>query len=97
MLGLPYTKAFSDNIYNRKYDDRLLSVHVTKLITLNNSGEIKTKPAQNGIQKLREIGLFPDLVMCRSENPMDSSIRKKVSKFSQINPQRVFFLFNFLK
>lgn len=87
--SLPYTKAFSDNIYNRKYDDRLLSVHVTKLITLNNSGEIKTKPAQNGIQKLREIGLFPDLVMCRSENPMDSSIRKKVSKFSQINPQRI--------
>lgn len=88
---MPYTKAFSDNIYNQKYKDRLLSVHVTKLITLNNSGEVKTKPAQNGIQKLRETGLFPDLLICRSDLPMNSMIRNKISKFSQVNPKNVFF------
>lgn len=91
LLGMPYTKAFSDNIYNQKYGDRLLSVHVTKLLTLNSSGEIKTKPAQNGIQKLRETGLFPDLIMCRNDFPMSVDIRNKISKFSQIDPQRVHF------
>lgn len=90
-LGMPYTKAFSDNLYKRKYRDRLMCVHVTKLITILSSGEVKTKPAQNGIQKLRETGLFPDLVMCRNDRPMTNEIREKMIAFSQVDPERVIF------
>jgi CTP synthase (UTP-ammonia lyase) len=62
--------AFSRATFNR-FDqrNRLMSVHVTKLLDEEN-GEIKTKPAQNSLTKLCENGLAPDLLMCRSKNPL---------------------------
>lgn len=92
-VGVQYTKAFSDNLYNKNYRDRLMSIHVTYLLNLKSNGELKTKPAQNGFQKLREMGLSPDLLMCRSERPIDENMREKIVGFTQIDPDCVRFAF----
>uniref|UniRef100_A0A914GXE6 CTP synthase n=1 Tax=Globodera rostochiensis TaxID=31243 RepID=A0A914GXE6_GLORO len=86
--GMPYTKAFSDAFQRKSYRNRFLTVHVTKL--LHEEGEIKTKPAQNGIRSLRETGLIPDLLMCRSQKPITPALRAKIAAFSQLEPTEIF-------
>lgn len=65
--GMPFITAFSERLWDYRPNVRLMVVHVTMLLHMPATGELKTKPAQNGIKKLREAGLFPDLIMCRSE------------------------------
>uniref|UniRef100_A0A183BQY6 CTP synthase n=1 Tax=Globodera pallida TaxID=36090 RepID=A0A183BQY6_GLOPA len=78
--GMPYTKAFSAAFQRKSYRNRFLTVHVTKL--LHEEGEIKTKPAQNGIRSLRETGLIPDVLMCRSQKPITAALRAKIAAFA---------------
>ncbi len=67
-----------------------LNVHVTILPFIKATGEIKTKPTQHSVQKLREIGIQPEILICRSETPMiDRSIREKVGLFCNIPPANV--------
>lgn len=87
--GLAYTTAFSENYRRRRYAQRLMSVHVTMLLDIKSSGETKTKPMQNGIQKLRASGLVPHLIMCRGERKLTKDIREKIVNFSQLDPNMV--------
>ncbi|KAL3108601.1 hypothetical protein niasHT_015523 [Heterodera trifolii] len=81
--GMPYTMAFSMAFRRKTYRNRFLTVHVTKL--LHESGEIKTKPAQNGLRSLRETGLYPDLLLCRSQKPLTQALRSKIASFAQLD------------
>ena len=83
--GMAYTTAFSENYRRRRYAQRLMNVHVTMLLDIKSSGETKTKPMQNGIQKLRATGLVPHLIMCRGERQLTKDIRKKIVNFSQLD------------
>jgi CTP synthase len=66
-----------------------LYIHLTLLTYLRAAGELKTKPTQQSVGKLREIGIIPDILVCRSEMPMTDEIRRKLSLFCQVEARAV--------
>jgi CTP synthase len=70
------------------YRTGIINFEVTKLLH-EETGEIKTKPAQNGLRSLRETGLIPDLLMCRSKKPLTEAIKLKIAGFSQLEPEEI--------
>ncbi len=65
-------------------------IHVTLVPFLPTSGELKTKPTQHSVQKLREIGIQPDFLLCRTDRLLSQSIKSKISLFCNIGPENVF-------
>ncbi|MFZ6748058.1 CTP synthase [Undibacterium sp. Ren11W] len=59
-------------------------VHLTLVPFLASAGELKTKPTQHSVQKLREIGIFPDALLCRADRPIPDDERAKISLFSNV-------------
>jgi CTP synthase len=66
-----------------------LSIHVTLLPFISTTGELKTKPTQHSVRELRSIGIQPDVIVCRSDHPMDDELRDKISLFCDVPPQAV--------
>jgi len=64
-------------------------IHLTLLVWLQASGELKTKPTQQSVGKLREIGIQPDILVCRTTQPMTDDMRKKISLFCNVRPEYV--------
>lgn len=60
-----------------------ISVHVT-LIPEVTGGEMKTKPTQHAVRELQEVGIQPDVLLCRSSKPLDENLRRKLSMFTNI-------------
>ena len=54
------------------------------------AGELKTKPTQHSVMKLREIGIQPDILVCRCERPLERGPAKKIAMFSNVPPDAVF-------
>ncbi len=69
---------------------RALFLHLTLVPYLKVSGEIKTKPTQHSVKELRSIGIQPDLLMCRLENPLPDAERKKIALFTNVPEEAVF-------
>ncbi|MGI8945585.1 MAG: CTP synthase [Thermoleophilaceae bacterium] len=61
--------------------ERCMFLHLTLVPFLGHAGELKTKPTQHSVQELRRIGIQPDMVMCRSEEPVSREIREKIALF----------------
>ena len=59
-------------------------VHLTLVPYLVSAGELKTKPTQHSVQKLREIGISPDALLCRADRPIPEDERSKISLFSNV-------------
>lgn len=59
-------------------------IHVTLVPYVKSSEELKTKPTQHSVQKLREIGIQPDIVICRTEKPLTEDIIKKIALFTNV-------------
>ncbi|MBX9868548.1 MAG: CTP synthase [Burkholderiaceae bacterium] len=59
-------------------------VHLTLVPFLASAGELKTKPTQHSVQKLREIGISPDALLCRADRPIPDDERAKISLFSNV-------------
>jgi CTP synthase len=66
------------------------AVHLTLVPYIAAAGELKTKPTQHSVQKLREFGIQADILICRSERPLDASIKKKIALFSNVAADAVF-------
>ncbi|MBY0574850.1 MAG: CTP synthase [Undibacterium sp.] len=64
-------------------------VHLTLVPYLVSAGELKTKPTQHSVQKLREIGIFPDALLCRADRPIPDDERAKISLFSNVMEEAV--------
>ncbi len=64
--------------------ENVLYAHLTLIPYLGASGELKTKPTQHSVQKLREIGIQPDILLCRSEQPLSKEIKAKISLFCNL-------------
>jgi CTP synthase len=64
--------------------DNVLYVHVTLVPYIKSAEEMKTKPTQHSVMKLREIGIEPDIIVCRTERPLDEDIRAKLSLFCSV-------------
>src|SRR5215831_19271367 len=67
-----------------------LSVHVTLVPFIGAAGELKTKPTQPSVMKLREIGIQPEILLCRSEKPIEAPLKKKIALFTNVAPDAVF-------
>ncbi|HXF47702.1 MAG TPA: CTP synthase [Burkholderiaceae bacterium] len=59
-------------------------VHLTLVPFIASAGELKTKPTQHSVQKLREIGIYPDVLLCRADRPIPEEERAKISLFSNV-------------
>ncbi len=64
-------------------------IHVTLVPHLATSGELKTKPTQHSVQKLREIGIQPDFLLCRTDRPLPTDIKNKIGSFCNVRPSHV--------
>lgn len=64
-------------------------VHLTLVPFIPSAGELKTKPTQHSVQKLREIGISPDLLLCRADRPIPEEELAKISLFSNVSPEAV--------
>ena len=69
--------------------DNVLYVHVTFLPYLTTTQELKTKPTQHSVNELRRIGIQPDIIICRSDQPISEGIRDKISLFCDVERQAV--------
>lgn len=63
--------------------DQVISVHLT-LIPEVGGGELKTKPTQHSVNKMREIGIQPDLLLCRAPRPLEEELRRKLALFTSV-------------
>jgi CTP synthase len=66
-----------------------VNVHLTLVPFIKASGEIKTKPTQHSVQKMREIGIQPDIIFCRTEGPLSKDSRDKIALFGNVSPDAV--------
>ena len=67
-----------------------VSVHVTLVPYIGAAGELKTKPTQHSVMKLREIGIQPEILLCRSERALETNLKKKIAMFTNVAPDAVF-------
>lgn len=81
--GLPFMEAMRQFSLERGRQD-ILFLHVTLLPYLAAAGELKTKPSQQSVAKLREIGIQPDVLVCRTEKTIARELRQKLSLFCNV-------------
>jgi len=81
--GLPFLEAMRQFALEVGRE-HVLFLHCTLLPYLKAAGELKTKPSQQSVAKLREIGIQPDILVCRTEEPMTNEMRQKLSLFCNV-------------
>ena len=86
--SLPFMESIRQLSLEVGYHNHMI-VHVTLLPFVKASGELKSKPTQHSVMKLREIGLSPDIIFCRSEYPIDRSVREKIALFCNVHRDHV--------
>src|SRR5690554_4505727 len=69
--------------------DRTLFMHLTLVPFLGAASEIKTKPTQHSVKELRSIGIQPDILVCRSQQPLPEEQRAKIALFTNVEPRAV--------
>jgi len=87
--SLPFMEAIRQLSLNVGRKNHLL-MHVTLLPFVEASGELKSKPTQHSVMKLRGIGLSPDMILCRSQHEIDKSVREKIALFCNVRADHVF-------
>jgi CTP synthase len=86
--GLPFLEAMRQFSLEREPGE-VMFLHVTLLPYLNAAGELKTKPTQQSVARLREIGIQPDVLVCRTEKTMGRDLRQKLSLFCNVRESAV--------
>ncbi|QDU84427.1 CTP synthase [Planctomycetes bacterium Pla163] len=86
--SLPFLEAIRQFALERPPED-VMFIHVTLLPYLKAAGELKTKPTQQSVGKLREIGIQPHVLVCRTEQPMTGDMARKISLFCNVRPGHV--------
>jgi len=86
--SLPYIEAMRQMRYDVGRINTL-SIHLTLVPYLAAAGELKTKPTQHSVKTLSESGLSPDILVCRSEYPLDGAIRRKIAQFCNVEDEDV--------
>jgi CTP synthase len=69
--------------------DNVCYVHLTLVPFIPSAGEMKTKPTQHSVKELREIGIQPDVVLCRADRPIPDGDRRKIALFTNVAPDAV--------
>jgi len=74
---------------NEEGRNNALFVHVTLVPYIAAAGELKTKPTQHSVRELREIGISPDILLCRSDRPLPADLRRKIGLFCNVQENAV--------
>src|SRR5512135_3056330 len=69
--------------------DNVMYIHVTLIPHIGSTGELKTKPTQHSVRELRAIGIQPDVIVCRSDFPIDDGLRDKIALFTDVEKRAV--------
>lgn len=85
--SLPYIEAMRQMCWESKID--CLVIHLTLIPYLSAAGELKTKPTQHSVKALLELGVQPDILVCRTEHPLNDSIKKKIALFCNVAEEAV--------
>jgi CTP synthase len=86
--SLPFLEA----IRQLRYDvgrDNVLYMHLTLVPYIRAAGELKSKPTQHSVKELRAIGIQPDILLCRSEIPLSSDVKRKIALHCNVEPDAV--------
>lgn len=86
--GLPFLEAIRQMKFDADEND-VLFLHVTLVPYIKSAGELKTKPTQHSVRQLQEIGISPDILVCRSEYPLSESVRGKLALFCNVEKSSV--------
>jgi CTP synthase len=86
--SLPYLEALRQ-FRQQEGRNNVLFIHVTLIPYLHHAGEVKTKPTQHSVGRLREIGIIPDILICRTEQHLDKDVRRKLSLFCNVDEEAV--------
>jgi CTP synthase len=81
--GLPFLEAIREFALEAGHGN-VLFIHVTYVPFIKAAGELKTKPTQQSVAKLREIGITPHILVCRCEHPLTKELRQKMSLFCNV-------------
>ncbi len=85
--SLPFLEAMRQLKLEHRKD--VVFVHVTLVPYIKAAGEVKTKPTQHSVKELREIGIQADILLCRSETPLESDVREKIALFCNVPTEAV--------
>ena len=86
--SLPFMEAIRQ-IGNEEGRTNAIFVHVTLVPYIAAAGELKTKPTQHSVKELREIGIAPDILLCRSEHTLSLDLRRKIALFCNVQENAV--------
>ncbi len=86
--SLPFMEAIRQ-IGNEEGRGNAIFVHVTLVPYIAAAGELKTKPTQHSVKELREIGIAPDILLCRSDRPLSMDLRRKIALFCNVQESAV--------
>jgi len=86
--SLPFIEAIRQLMMERGRANTM-SIHVTLVPYINSAGEVKTKPTQHSVKNLLELGIQPDVLICRSEKKLGRDIRDKIALFCNVNSKAV--------
>jgi len=86
--SLPFLEAIRQ-MGNEEGAGNALFIHVTLVPYIAAAGELKTKPTQHSVRDLREIGIAPDILLCRSEKPLSRELRGKIALFCNVKESAV--------
>lgn len=86
--SLPFLEAIRQ-IGIEQGNDHVLFIHLTLVPFIKSAGELKTKPTQHSVKELRTIGIQPDILICRSEQTMPASARRKIALFTNVSEKAV--------
>jgi CTP synthase len=84
----PFLEAIRQFRNERRED--CINIHLTYVPYLKAAGEVKTKPTQHSVQLLRQIGITPDIILCRSENALSQELKDKIALFCNVAQEAVF-------
>ncbi|MCG3185166.1 MAG: CTP synthase [Planctomycetes bacterium] len=87
--GAAFLEAFRQFVYEHGRDNCIF-LHLTLVPYLRASGELKTKPTQQSVGILRQIGIQPDMLVCRTEKPITQEMRDKIAMFCNVEKKHVF-------
>lgn len=80
--SLPFLEAIRQ--FRNEHPGKCLNVHLTYVPYIKAAGEVKTKPSQHSVQQLREIGIFPDIILCRCEMSLSEEVKEKISLYCNV-------------
>ena len=86
--SLPFLEAIRQ-IRTDRGPDKAMFIHLTLVPWIAAAGELKTKPTQHSVKELRSIGIQPDVLLCRSEQPLPDGERRKIASFTNVSEKAV--------